>query len=104
MKKLNKPILVLAAAVSFLLGACDSDKFPGEPEVKDNVSFALDIQPILTAEQIATLEISTEKTPFDGDILSSRLSYSRVKVTELVRPFAVATGKRTGSARSLKVM
>ncbi len=29
--------------------SCDNDKFP-EPEVKDNVSFELDIQPILTAE------------------------------------------------------
>lgn len=62
MKKLNKPILVLAAAVSFLLGACDSDKFPGEPEVKDNVSFALDIQPILTAE-CATCHNPSEVEP-----------------------------------------
>jgi hypothetical protein len=49
MKTVHKPFLVAAVSAGFLLGACDNDKFP-EPEVKDNVSFALDIQPILTAE------------------------------------------------------
>jgi len=49
MKTAQKPILLIAVGAGFLLGACDNDKFP-EPEVKDNVSFALDIQPILTAE------------------------------------------------------
>jgi len=49
MKSLTKIILPSALALGLLLTACDNDKFP-EPEVKDNVSFALDIQPILTAE------------------------------------------------------
>ncbi|MBS1554094.1 MAG: hypothetical protein JSU09_04145 [Bacteroidetes bacterium] len=34
-----------------LLSACENDKIPEElPVVKDNVSFALDIQPILSAQ------------------------------------------------------
>ncbi|MEQ8551792.1 MAG: c-type cytochrome domain-containing protein [Cyclobacteriaceae bacterium] len=46
-----------------LLAACDNDKVdPGDPEVKDNVSFALDIQPILTAE-CATCHNPTEVEP-----------------------------------------
>ena len=46
-----------------LLAACDNDKVdPGDPVVKDNVSFALDIQPILTAE-CATCHNPTEVEP-----------------------------------------
>lgn len=46
-----KTILPSALALGFLLTACDNDKFVEElPVVKDNVSFALDIQPILTAQ------------------------------------------------------
>jgi hypothetical protein len=62
MKALHKPILLAAAGLGFLLGACDNDKFPVEPEVKDNVSFALDIQPILTAE-CATCHNPSEVEP-----------------------------------------
>jgi len=37
-------------------------------------------QPILTAEQIATLEISTEKTPFDGDPARFRLGVEAMRL------------------------
>src|SRR5205807_2076317 len=37
-------------------------------------------QPILTAEQIATLEISTEKTPFDGDPARFRLGVEALRL------------------------
>ena len=46
-----KTILPSAIALGFLLTACDNDKFVDElPVVKDNVSFALDIQPILSGQ------------------------------------------------------
>lgn len=49
MKKSIKPILIIGLALLF--GACENDKFEEElPVVKDNVSFALDIQPILSAQ------------------------------------------------------
>lgn len=49
MKKLIKPLLIIGLALLF--GACENDKFEEElPVVKDNVSFALDIQPILSAQ------------------------------------------------------
>ncbi len=47
--------------VSLILTACDNDKSV-EPGVKDNVSFALDIQPILT-EKCATCHNPTEVEP-----------------------------------------
>lgn len=51
MKPSTKIILPSALALGFLLTACDNDKFADElPVVKDNVSFALDIQPILTGQ------------------------------------------------------
>lgn len=49
MKKLIK-VFALTGSV-FLFAACENDKFEEElPVVKDNVSFALDIQPILSTE------------------------------------------------------
>lgn len=49
MKKLIKVFALIGSV--FLLGACENDKFEEElPVVKDNVSFELDIQPILSAE------------------------------------------------------
>lgn len=63
MKKIHKPILVASVGVGLLLGACDNDKFPEEEiVVKDNVSFALDIQPILTLE-CATCHNPSEAEP-----------------------------------------
>jgi len=50
-------VLIISAGLT----ACDNDKFP-EPEVKDNVSFALDIQPILT-NNCATCHNPTEVEP-----------------------------------------
>lgn len=51
MKPSTKIILPSALALGFLLTACDNDKFTEElPVVKDNVSFALDIQPILSGQ------------------------------------------------------
>lgn len=48
---------------SLAVVSCDNDKIdPEGPEVKDNVSFALDIQPILTAE-CATCHNPTEVEP-----------------------------------------
>ncbi len=49
MKKVIK-LFVLGGAL-VLLAACENDKFEEElPVVKDNVSFALDIQPILNVQ------------------------------------------------------
>lgn len=43
--------LIAAICIGFALGACENNKFEEElPVVKDNVSFALDIQPILNAQ------------------------------------------------------
>lgn len=51
MKPSTKIILPSALALGFLLTACDNDKFAEELRVvKDNVSFALDIQPILSGQ------------------------------------------------------
>ena len=61
MKYFKKPILALFIALVSV--ACDDDKVEaGDPEVKDNVSFELDIQPILTAE-CATCHNPTEVDP-----------------------------------------
>ena len=49
MKKVIK-LFVLGGAL-LLSGACENDKFEEElPVVKDNISFALDIQPILNVQ------------------------------------------------------
>ncbi|MEQ8554457.1 MAG: c-type cytochrome domain-containing protein [Cyclobacteriaceae bacterium] len=49
--------------ISLTLLSCDYDKIdPEGPEVKDNVSFALDIQPILTSK-CATCHNPTEEEP-----------------------------------------
>ncbi|MBS1505979.1 MAG: hypothetical protein JSS79_04965 [Bacteroidetes bacterium] len=52
MKPSTKIILPSALALGFLLTACDNDKITPELSVpvKDNVSFALDIQPILSGQ------------------------------------------------------
>jgi hypothetical protein len=43
--------LMAVTGLVLLLIACENDKFPEElPFVKDNVSFALDIQPILSVQ------------------------------------------------------
>lgn len=61
MKSLTK--LVSIFFIVLLLESCDNDKIEaGDPVVKDNVSFALDIQPILTAE-CATCHNPTEVEP-----------------------------------------
>ncbi|MEQ9469029.1 MAG: c-type cytochrome domain-containing protein [Ekhidna sp.] len=61
MKNLAKIISVVFIAL--VLESCDDDKVEaGDPVVKDNVSFALDIQPILTAE-CATCHNPTEVEP-----------------------------------------
>lgn len=55
--------LITVMSIGLALGACDYDKFPEEgPVVKDNVSFVLDIQPILTAD-CATCHNPTEVEP-----------------------------------------
>lgn len=55
--------LMMVVCVGVALSACDYDKFPGEEiVVKDNVSFALDIQPILTSK-CATCHNPTEAEP-----------------------------------------
>jgi len=60
-KNLTKLILVML--VGILSVACDNDKVEaGDPVVKDNVSFELDIQPILSAE-CATCHNPTEVDP-----------------------------------------
>ncbi|MBN8577947.1 MAG: hypothetical protein J0L66_13465 [Cytophagales bacterium] len=49
MKKLMNVSVLIGSVL--LLAACENDKFEEDlPVVKDNVSFALDIQPILSAE------------------------------------------------------
>lgn len=49
MKKLIKVFALIGTV--FLLAACENDKFDEElPVVKDNVSFTLDIQPILSTQ------------------------------------------------------
>lgn len=49
MKKTIKLLAVMSVAL--LSGACENDKFTEDlPVVKDNVSFELDIQPILSAQ------------------------------------------------------
>lgn len=49
MKKTNN--LLATAGFMLLLAACENKKFSEElPVVKDNISFALDVQPILTAQ------------------------------------------------------
>lgn len=49
MKMPTKLFAVISAVL--LLSACENDKIPEElPVVKDSVSFALDIQPILSAQ------------------------------------------------------
>ncbi|MCK6617117.1 MAG: hypothetical protein L6Q51_05710 [Cyclobacteriaceae bacterium] len=90
MKKLNKPILVLAAAVSFLLGACDNDKINDEIVVKDNVSFALDIQPILTGE-CASCHNPTEVAP------DLREGYAYESIADLILEGDVIPGNAEGS-------
>lgn len=61
MKSLNK--LIPALFIATIVFACDNDKIEaGDPIVKDNVSFALDIQPILTTE-CATCHNPTEVDP-----------------------------------------
>ena len=58
--QLKRLSLVLAI---FDLSSCDNDKIdPEGPEVKDNISFALDIQPILTSK-CATCHNPTEVAP-----------------------------------------
>lgn len=59
----NLLYLILLIWTAFALNACDYDKYPEEgPVVKDNVSFDLDIQPILTSE-CATCHNPTEAEP-----------------------------------------
>ncbi len=49
MKKLIYPVAV--ASVIFMATACENDKYADElPVVKDSISFARDIQPILTSQ------------------------------------------------------
>lgn len=49
---MRKPIkLIITLSIGFALGACEDNKFEEElPVVKDSVSFALDIQPILNVQ------------------------------------------------------
>lgn len=56
--KISIKLIFTVLLVSLILTACDNDKSI-EPGVKDNVSFALDIQPILT-ENCATCHNPTE--------------------------------------------
>lgn len=59
----NSIYLFLFTIAGFLLSACDYDKYPEEgPVVTDNVSFDLDIQPILNSE-CATCHNPTEAEP-----------------------------------------
>lgn len=56
-----KPLSIVL--LSLALSSCDYDKIdPEGPEVKDNVSFALDIQPILTSK-CATCHNPTGEEP-----------------------------------------
>lgn len=55
-------LLMMVVCVGIALGACDYDKFPEEIVVKDSVSFAQDIQPILTSK-CATCHNPTEVVP-----------------------------------------
>ncbi len=61
---MKKPVrLLFIAAIILTLGACDDDKITADDiVVKDNVSFDLDIQPILTTE-CATCHNPTEVEP-----------------------------------------
>ena len=60
MKKLIKYSIIFALGIALI--ACDNDKFPGQVSVKENVSFKLDIQPILTQE-CATCHNPLETNP-----------------------------------------
>lgn len=74
-----------------LLAACDNDKVePGDPVVKDNVSFALDIQPILTAE-CATCHNPTEVEP------DFREGYAYESMEDLIDEGGVIPGDAEGS-------
>ncbi|HRK52741.1 MAG TPA: hypothetical protein PK185_02435 [Cyclobacteriaceae bacterium] len=73
----------------FVLVACDNDKFP-EPAVKDNVSFELDIQPILT-ENCATCHNPTEVDP------DFREGFAYESIEELIDEGDVIPGNAEGS-------
>ena len=60
MKKLIKCSIIFALGIALI--TCDNDKFPGQISVKENVSFKLDIQPILTQE-CATCHNPSETNP-----------------------------------------
>ncbi len=74
-----------------LLAACDNDKVePGDPVVKDNVSFALDIQPILTSK-CATCHNPTEVEP------DFREGYAYESMEDLIDEGGVIPGDAEGS-------
>lgn len=76
MKSLNKLIPVLFVAT--ILYACDNDKVEaGDPVVKDNVSFVLDIQPILTSK-CASCHNPDEVAP------DFRIDYAYASIEELI--------------------
>lgn len=74
---------------SLVLAACDNDKFP-EPEVKDNVSFALDIQPILT-DNCATCHNPAEVEP------DLREGYAYESMEDLIDEGDIIPGNAEGS-------
>ena len=89
MKNLKKLIPVFL--FSIVLVACDNDKTdPVGITVKDNVSFALDIQPILTAE-CATCHNPTEVEP------DFRAGLAYASFEDLIAVGDVITGDAEGS-------
>ncbi|HNP94036.1 MAG TPA: hypothetical protein PKJ63_00360 [Cyclobacteriaceae bacterium] len=89
MKKAIKTIIAVSI-VSMMFTACDNDKFP-EPGVKDNVSFALDIQPILTAE------CATCHNPSEVAVPDFREGYAYESIEDLITEGDVIPGDAEGS-------
>lgn len=90
MKNSIKPILT-GLILSFTVSSCNKDKIePSAPVVKDNVSFATDIQPILTSK-CATCHNPTEVNP------DFREGEAYVSIEELIEEGEVIPGDAEGS-------
>lgn len=87
--KTSIKLIFTVLLVSLILTACDNDKSV-EPGVKDNVSFELDIQPILT-EKCATCHNPTEVEP------DFREGFAYESFEELIAEGDVIPGNSEGS-------
>lgn len=82
-------LFITVLLVGLIFSACDNDKSV-EPGVKDNVSFALDIQPILT-ENCATCHNPTEVDP------DFREGFAYESIEELIDEGDIVPGDAEGS-------